>query len=93
MEGKTIGATKTIVGIVLVAILAMIIFYPLEIFIPEGFWPFIPEILLRYPIMYLLSQLQPAILFFGTFVIGVLLLRGVLHLIIWELIWLLKNMY
>ncbi len=78
MEGETIGETKTIVGIVLVAILAMIIFYPLEIFIPEGFWPFVPEILLRYPIMYLLSQLIPAIVFFGTFVIGVLMLWGLI---------------
>ncbi len=75
MEGKTIGEAKTIVGIVVVAILAMMSFYPLEIFIPEGLWPFIPEILLHYPIMFLLSQLIPAILFFGTFVIGVLLLR------------------
>ena len=74
MEGKTIGATKTVVGIVLAAILVMMSFYPLEIFIPEGLWPVIPDILLRYPVMFLLSQLIPAILFFGTFVIGVLLL-------------------
>lgn len=79
MEGKIIGETKTIVGIVVVAIVAMMSFYPLEIFIPEGFWPFIPEILLRYPIMYLLSQLVPAILFFGTFVIGVLMLWGLIR--------------
>ena len=79
MEGKIIGETKTIVGIVVIAILAMMSFYPLEIFIPVGLWPFIPEILLRYPIMFLLSQLVPAIVFFGTFVIGVLMFRGLLR--------------
>lgn len=73
------GETKNIVGIVIIAILVMVAFYPLEIFLPEAFWPFIPEILLRYPIVYLLSQLVPAILFFGIFVIGVLMLRGLIR--------------
>ncbi len=79
MEEIIIGETKNIFGIVIIAILVMMAFYPLEVFLPEAFWPFIPEILLRYPIMYLLSQLVPAILFFGTFVIGVLLLRGLIR--------------
>lgn len=79
MEEIIIGETKNIIGIVIIAILVMIAFYPLEVFIPEGFWPFIPEILLRYPIMYLLSQLAPAILFFSIFVIGVLLTRGLIR--------------
>lgn len=72
------GATKFILGIVVVAILVMVSFYPLEVFIPEAFWPFMPELLLRYPIMFLLSQLVPAILFFGSFVIGALMIRGLL---------------
>ena len=79
MEEIIIGETKTIFGIVIVAILVMVSFYPLEVFLPEGFWPIIPDILLHYPIMYLLSQLVPAILFFSIFVIGVLLLRGLLR--------------
>ena len=73
------GEGKNIIGIVVIAILVMVAFYPLEVFIPEGFWPFVPEILLRYPIVYLLSQLVPAILFFGIFVIGVLMIRGLLR--------------
>ncbi len=72
------GETKVILGIVIVAILVMVSFYPLEAFIPEAFWPFIPELLLIYPIMFLLSQLVPFILFSSTFVIGVLMVRGLL---------------
>jgi len=72
------GEGKNIVGIVIIAILVMMAFYPLEIFIPEGFWPAIPEILLHYPIVYLLSQLVPAILFFSIFVVGVLMIKGLI---------------
>lgn len=72
------GETKLILGIVVVAILVMVSFYPLEIFIPEAFWSFIPELLLRYPIMFLLSQLVPGMIFFGSFVIGVLMIRGLI---------------
>ena len=73
------GEGKNIIAIVVIVILVMVAFYPLEIFIPEGFWPFIPEILLRYPIVYLLSQLVPAILFFAIFVIGVLMILGLMR--------------
>ena len=79
MEAALIGEGKNIIGIVLVAICVMVAFYPLEVFLPEGLWPVIPEILLHYPIVYLLSQLVPAILFFSIFVVGVLLLRGLLR--------------
>ena len=73
------GEGKNIIAIVVIAILVMVAFYPLEVFIPEGFWPFVPEILLRYPIVYLFSQLVPAILFFAIFVIGVLMILGLMR--------------
>ena len=79
MEAALIGEGKNIVAIVVIAVLVMVAFYPLEVFIPEAFWPFMPEILLRYPIVYLLSQLVPAILFFGIFVVGVLMIRGLMR--------------
>ncbi len=73
------GEGKVILGIVVVAILVMVSFYPLEVFIPESLWVFIPELLLRYPIMFLLSQLVPFILFSSIFVIGVLMVRGLIR--------------
>lgn len=73
------GEGKFIIGIVVVAVLVMVSFYPLEIFIPEAFWGFIPDLLLKYPIMFLLSQLVPFILFSSIFVIGALMIRGLLR--------------
>jgi len=70
-------AWQYIAIIIALGIFAICLFYPLDIFLPEGWWPIIPDIFLHYPLLWTFNQLTPFLFFMGFFVFGVLFIRGV----------------
>ncbi len=71
-------AWKTVIAIPIIGLLLIALFYPLNLFIPEGFWPFIPDLILEFPLMYIFNQILPGIFWLSFFTIGVILFKVVI---------------
>lgn len=71
-------AWKTVIAIPIIGLFLIMLFYPLNQFIPEGFWPFIPDLLLEFPLMFIFNQIIPGIFWLGFFTIGVIFLKVVI---------------
>lgn len=72
------NAWKAVLGIPIGALILIALFYPLNLFIPEGFWPFIPDLFLEFPIIYILNQMLPGIFWLSFFTVGVILIKVVI---------------
>ncbi len=71
-------AWQTVLMIPIGALFLIMLFYPLNQFIPEGFWPFIPALFLEFPLMYIFNQILPGIFWLAFFTVGVILLKVVI---------------
>lgn len=72
------NAWKTVLAIPIVGLFLIMLFYPLNQFIPEGFWPFIPDLVLNFPLMFIFNQILPGIFWLSFFTIGVIMLKVVI---------------
>lgn len=71
-------AWKIVLAIPIVGLFLIMLFYPLNQFIPEGFWPFIPDLFLEFPIMFILNRMLPGLFWLSFFTVGVIFLKVVI---------------